>query len=104
MVKKLTLKLFENLKDEYILIDMFATWCGPCKMMAPFLEEVSEEAELNHVKFYKVDVDEEGELAEAFNISAVPTFIILKNKQEIARRLGFIPKAGLLSWIKESTK
>ena len=82
MVNKLTLKLFENLKDEYIWIDMFATWCGPCKMMAPFLEEVSEEAELNHVKFYKVDVDEEGELAEAFNISAVPTFIILKNKQK----------------------
>ena len=104
MVTKLTKEEFLNLKDEIILIDMYADWCGPCKMMAPFLLEASEDATLSNVKFFKVNVDEESELAAEFGISAIPTFIILKNKQEIARRMGFIPKVGLTNWIKESIK
>ena len=104
MVKKITSDEFKKLNDEIIVLDIFAEWCGPCKMMAPFFLEISEEAEFKNIGFYKVNVDEEEEIAEEFNVSAIPTFIILKNKQEIARRLGFIPKNGLINWIKESIK
>ena len=104
MVKKINTKEFNELNDEFIVLDVFAEWCGPCKMMAPFFEEISELDEFKNVKFCKVNVDEEEEIAELFNVSAIPTFIILKNKQEIARKLGFIPKVGLISWVKENTK
>lgn len=102
MVKKINLEEFENLNDEYVLLDLYADWCGPCKMLAPFVVEISEE--ITNVTFLKVNVDEEEKLAEMFGVQAIPTLILLKNKQEIARKIGFVPKSGLLSWIKENVK
>lgn len=102
MVKKINLEEFENLNDEYVLLDLYADWCGPCKMLAPFITEASEE--ITNVTFCKVNVDEEEKLAEMFGVQAIPTLIFLKNKQEIARKIGFVPKNELLSWIGENTK
>ena len=70
MVKKINTKEFNELNDEFIVLDVFAEGCGPCKMMAPFFEEISELDEFKNVKFCKVNVDEEEEIAELFNVSA----------------------------------
>lgn len=102
MVKKINFEEFNNLSDEYVVLDLYADWCGPCKMLAPFIAEASEE--ISNITFCKVNVDEEEKLAEMFGVQAIPTIIILKNKQEIARKVGFVPKNGLLSWIEENVK
>ena len=83
-------------------LDFYADWCGPCKMIGPFFQEVSEKIE--GVKFVKVNVDEEGDLAKEFGVQSIPTLVILKNKQEIARKIGFVMKNVLEAWILENTK
>jgi len=82
-----------------VLVDFFATWCGPCKMIAPILEEVSNE--LNDVEIVKVDVDENLPLAGEFRISGVPTLVLFKDGQEIDRVVGFMVKKDLINWIKK---
>ena len=104
MVKKINSKEFNELQNEFIVLDFYADWCGPCKMTAPILEEVSNEAIFNKISFCKVNVDEEDELAMKFGIQAIPTLVILKNKAEIARKMGFTPKVGLVNWIKDAIK
>ena len=69
--------------DKLVVIDFFATWCGPCKMIAPRIEEW--EAEMSNVKFLKVDVDEAEDVAAHYQISAMPTFIFIKNKQKVVK-------------------
>ena len=66
-----------------VVIDFFATWCGPCKRIAPTYEKLAEA--FPNITFLKVDVDESGELVNMFNISAMPTFVFLKNGKEILR-------------------
>ena len=66
-----------------VVIDFFATWCGPCKRIAPTYEKLAEA--FPNIAFLKVDVDESGELVNMFNISAMPTFVFLKNGKEILR-------------------
>ena len=73
------MKKFNELTNELTLVDFYATWCGPCKMIAPVLEQ------LTNIDVIKVDVDEERELTMKFGISAVPTLILIKNKEEVAR-------------------
>ena len=104
MIKKITTEEFNNLNNEYVVLDLYADWCGPCKMIAPWLEEISEEASLAHVSFNKVNVDEEEAVAKKFGVQAIPTVIILKNGEEIGRKIGFVPKNGLLDWISSNTK
>lgn len=102
MAEKITKQMFEEMKDELIVLDFYADWCGPCKMIAPFFQEVSEKIE--GVKFVKVNVDEEGDLAKEFGVQSIPTLVILKNKQEIGRKIGFVMKNVLEAWILENTK
>ena len=64
-----------------VVIDFFATWCGPCKMISPKIEAMA--GEMSNVVFLKVDVDEAEDVAEEYNISAMPTFIFLKNGQKV---------------------
>ena len=64
-------------KQGYVLIDFFATWCGPCKRIAPYFEKLSEE--YTGMTFLKVDVDESPEIVNEFDISAMPTFVFIKN-------------------------
>ena len=79
-----------------VLIDFYATWCGPCKMMAPVIDEVARDY-AGKLKVVKIDVDEAAETAAAMGVTAMPTFVILKNGQEVWRRLGAAPKAAFVS-------
>ena len=79
-----------------VLVDFFATWCGPCKMLAPVLEELSGELE-GKVKIYKVDVDESGDIARKYGIMSVPTMITFKDGKEVDKSVGFSSKADLKS-------
>ena len=81
--------------NKTVLVDFFATWCGPCKMIAPVLEQ------LEDIDVIKVDVDEERELAVKFGIQAVPTLILIKDKQEIARTQGYHDLEDLKNWINQ---
>ncbi|AUN15053.1 thioredoxin [[Clostridium] sordellii] len=78
-----------------VVVDFFATWCGPCKMLAPVFESVSEE--VSDAKFVKVDIDESLELAQKFGISTVPTMMIFKDGKVVDKLVGFMPKESLKS-------
>ena len=80
--------------DVPVLVDFFATWCGPCKMMAPVLDEVSQERS-GSAAVYKVDVDQEMALAQQFNIMSVPTMIVFKGGQPVQQFVGVQPKQTL---------
>ena len=77
-----------------VLVDFWATWCGPCRMVGPVVSEIAEEYE-GKVKVGKVNVDEEDELAERFGVQSIPTIILFKNGEEVSRQVGFAPKAKL---------
>ena len=86
--------------DEYWIIDFWAEWCGPCKKLAPIYEEVSEEVE--NVNFGKVDMEENQQLGTELGVRALPTLVIMKGGEEIARKSGAMPKQKLKSWIEEN--
>ena len=91
---------FENevLKSEKIvLVDFFATWCGPCQMLGPVLEQLAEEQ--NDFEIAKVDIDEMQELAINYGIQVVPTMLVLKNGQVIDKMEGFYSKGEIISKI-----
>ena len=88
----------EAIKEGTVLVDFFATWCGPCKMLSPVLEEVTNE---NDVLIIKVDVDEAGPLAAQYNIQAVPTLMLFKNGQRVDVRMGYQNKNQLLAFINQ---
>lgn len=81
-----------------VLVDFFATWCGPCKMLTPVLEEVANDM-AGKMEIVKVDVDEDSELAARFGIMSVPTMIIFKDGQPVTQLQGFMPKAQLVNAI-----
>jgi thioredoxin 1 len=78
------------------VVDFWATWCGPCRMIAPILDELAEE---NGLEVGKVNVDEESDIARAFGITAIPTLVILKGGKEAGRIQGYMPKAQLAAAI-----
>ena len=86
----------EVVHDGLVLVDFFATWCGPCKMQAPILETLPE-----NIKVVKVDVDEQEDLARRFGIMSIPTLILFKDGKEIKKNIGLTPKEVILSWIEE---
>ena len=77
-----------------VLLDFWATWCGPCKMIAPIVEEIAEENE--EIVVGKVNVDEEMELAVQFGITSIPTLVVMKNGAVAATLVGYRPKADIL--------
>ena len=82
-----------------VVVDFFATWCGPCKMLAPVFEQAGEEMQ-NDETFLKVDIDESLELAQKFQISTVPTVMVFKNGKPVDSLVGFIPKEALVQKVK----
>ncbi|MCR5632472.1 MAG: thioredoxin [Eubacterium sp.] len=79
--------------DKPVFVDFYATWCGPCKMMSPILEQLSEEKQ--DVKFAKIDVDDAERLAILYGISSIPCMILFKNGEEADRVVGAVPKQKL---------
>ena len=99
MVKKISSQEFQQAMDSPIaLVDFSATWCGPCRMLAPVLEEVAEEMSAQ-VNFYNVDIDENPDLATKYEVNTIPSLLILKNGKPVDVKIGFMPKANLLSYI-----
>lgn len=86
-------------KKGLILVDFFAEWCGPCKMTGPILETLSEEHK--DILFYKVNVDENGDLASAYSVFSIPTFIIFKDGQIVSQFSGAMGKEGFEEEIKK---
>lgn len=82
----------ELVKEGLVVVDFYATWCGPCKMIGPVLEELSQELD---IKVVKVDVDEHLEIARKFAIMSVPTILIYKNNEIVDKLIGFMPKDEL---------
>ena len=87
------------IKNGLVLVDFFATWCGPCKMLSPVLEEVAEENP--QLSVLKIDVDEASELAARFGIQAIPTLILFKDGNKVAVKMGYQNKNQLLAFINQ---
>ncbi|MDE6361829.1 MAG: thioredoxin [Clostridia bacterium] len=83
--------------DKTTLIDFWASWCMPCKMLSPVVDEVAEENP--QIKVCKVNVDKEGELAAAFQVSSIPMLVVIKDKKVIQTSVGVVPKAKILQMI-----
>ena len=86
---------FYELIQKRVLVDFYANWCGPCKMLSPVLESVSDE-----VKILKVNVDENQDLAKEYGVMSIPCIILFDGGKELKRNIGFMPESKLREFIK----
>lgn len=100
MVKKIDAQQFEleAKKSAVAVVDFSATWCGPCKMLAPVVEAVSEKL-AGKVDFYNVDVDDAPELAGEYRVNSVPCLVMMKNGEFVDQSIGFKPEPMITAWI-----
>ena len=98
-MKYLNIENFEQVTKENnkVLIDFYADWCGPCRMIAPFLEEVQEET---GVEIFKVNIDESPNIASECGVMSIPTLIIFKKGEKVSANVGAASKARILDWVK----
>ena len=95
----MSLQEFNNLvNDDFVLVDFYADWCGPCKMLSPVLEELENS---RGVKVVKVDVDKNEEVARTYGVMSIPTLIMFKNGELVDKKVGYIPIELLSDWINE---
>ena len=89
----------EVIKSEKpVLIDFYADWCGPCKMLSPIIDEIAEEN--SEIKVVKVNVDDSQDLAMKYQVMSIPTLVVIKNGEEVNRSVGLIDKSQVLNLIK----
>lgn len=81
-----------------VLVDFFATWCGPCKMVSPLLDQVSEEMK-DKVKVCKIDIDQNPNIASKYGVMSIPTFIMYKDGKDVAKNVGALPKSSIEDFI-----
>ncbi len=105
MLKKIT---SENFKSEVlesskpVLVDFYANWCGPCKMIAPILEKISLENEMIDVA--KIDIDQNEELAYSYGIQSIPTLVLIKEGKEVDRIIGLVSETEILNIVNKNIK
>ena len=97
-INKNNFDLVKN-SEKKVLIDFYADWCGPCKMVSPFVDQIAEENPQYLVA--KINVDEEPELAAAFGVSSIPTLVVMKDGQIINQSMGARPKAQILGMLED---
>ncbi len=99
MVKQISENEFkESIKDGKVVVDLFATWCGPCKMLSPILDEISEE--ITTTKFFKIDVDENEDIAREYNVMSIPTVLVFENGNLVNTIVGLKPREFLVEEFK----
>lgn len=102
MVKKITTDEFNAMdKSGISVLDFNAVWCGPCKMLGPVLEEVSEEM-ADNAKFYSIDTDDNPDLAREYGIMNIPAIVVLKDGEKVDMNVGFVPKDTLKEFISKN--
>ena len=98
---KITAENYENEvlnSDKPVLLDFWAAWCGPCKMVSPLVDEIA--LENADIKVGKINVDEQPELAAKFGVMSIPTLVVMENGKEVNRSIGAMPKASILKLVK----
>ncbi|MBT2582463.1 thioredoxin [Planococcus sp. ISL-109] len=90
----------QEVSDGLVLVDFWAAWCGPCKMIAPVLEELDADMD-DKVKIVKVDVDENQQIASEYGIMSIPTLLLLKNGETVDKVVGFRPKEALAELVEK---
>lgn len=99
-VVKLTAENFEKevlQSEKPVLVDFYADWCGPCQMMGPVVEEISNE--VNDAKVCKINIDEQMSIAQKYGVMSIPTFIVFKNGDVADKKKGAMPKSAVLSML-----
>ena len=98
-VLKVTKENFDSVKssDKKVLLDFYADWCGPCRMMSPIVDEIAQER--SDIVVGKINVDEQPELAEAFEVFSIPTLVIMKGGEVLEKTVGARPKGQLLAML-----
>ena len=101
---KITAANFENEvlnSDKLVLLDFYADWCGPCKMLAPVVHEIAEE-NAGTIKVGKINVDEQMELAMRFQVSSIPMLVVFKDGKAVAKSVGYRPKAEIAAMVENA--
>ena len=104
-IKHATDTNFEELvlkAERPVVVDFWAAWCGPCKMVAPEMEKLAEKYD-GAVDVVKVDVDANPRLSQAFNIMSIPTLVVIRDGKVVARQVGALPAQALVSWVEAAT-
>lgn len=97
MVKYLKDEVFnDEIKKGLVLVDFYADWCGPCRMLAPVIEDVANE--LPNVKIIKINVDEREDVARTYGVMSIPTVILFEDGEIKKKQVGFMPKEVLMRW------
>lgn len=100
MVKQIKESEFSNIVNkDLVLIDFYAEWCGPCKMLKPVLEDLSNERSL---EIYKINVDECNDLSRNLGIMSIPTLLLYKNGKLLSKNVGFMSKEEITAWIEKN--
>ncbi|MGN1201403.1 MAG: thioredoxin [Candidatus Caccovivens sp.] len=89
----------EKIKNGVVLVDFFATWCGPCRMLSPILEDVKEELG-DAVEIYKVDVDEDENLARKFGVMSIPTIFVFVDGKQVDKHIGLMSQEDIVDVLK----
>ena len=106
MILELNSENFESVvvdSDKPVIIDFWAEWCGPCRMMGPIFEELSEDFE-GKLIFAKLNIDENNSIANEFGVRSIPTLVLVKDGKEVNRITGLLPKAALKAKIEDLLK